>query len=136
MSAGTRWVLGSFCAVLVTAMLSISGTMFFFTWQPRPSVSLTTKLDGSWEMINREFDARVRTRFPIGSTEVDMTRELQREGFTRDDWSFVIGQGAEAKATRREDRFICRQAAYIYWRADPRGRLISIRGTYRVERCR
>lgn len=116
-------------------MLSIFGTMFVFTWQPRPDVPLTTKLDGSWEMINREFDARVRTRFPVGSTEVDMTRELQREGFTRDDWSFVIGQGAEAKATRREDRVMCRQAAYIYWRANPQGRLTSIRGSYRVERC-
>lgn len=135
MSAEMRWVLGICSAVLITAIISIVGTVVFFIGQPRPSVPLTTRLDGSWETMNSEFDARVRARFPIGSTEHDMARELRGEGFIRDDWSFVITQGAEAKATRREDRVVCRQAAYIYWRANPQGRLTSIRGVYRVEGC-
>ncbi len=135
MSAGMRWVLGVVSAILFTAIISSVGTAVFFIWQPRPDVPLTTKLGGNWEAINREFDSRVRARFPVGSAEVEMARELQREGFTRDDWSFVVAQGAEAKATRREDRIVCRQAANVYWRANPQGRLTSIRGVYRVERC-
>lgn len=135
MSAGVRWVLGICSAVLITAIISIVGTVVFFIGQPRPSVPLTTRLDGGWDTMNSEFDARVRAWFPIGSTERDMVRELQREGFIRDDWSFVIGQGAEARASRREDRIVCHQAAYIYWRANRQGRLTSIRGLYRVEGC-
>lgn len=135
MSASMRGVLGVFSAILFTALISSVGTWIFFVWQPRPDVPLTTSLGGNWEAINREFDTRVRARFPIGSTEYDMARELQREGFTRGDWSFVVAQGTEAIATRREDRVVCRQAAYIYWRATPQGRLTSIRGVYRVERC-
>ncbi len=135
MSAGMRWVLGICCAVVLTAIISVSATVIFFIGQPRPDVPLTASLDGNLDTINSEFDTRVRARFPIGSSEYDMARELQREGFIRDDWSFVVAQRAEAKATRREDRVVCRQAAYIYWRANREGRLMSIRGVYRVERC-
>lgn len=135
MSADMRWVLGIFSAVLITAIVSIVVTVAIFIGQPRPSVPLTAGLDGGWDTINSDFDTRVRVRFPIGSSEVEMARELQREGFIRSDWSFAIADGAEAKATRREDRVICRQAAYIYWRATPQGRLTSIRGVYRVEGC-
>jgi hypothetical protein len=135
MSAGMRRGLIIFSAVLMTAIISFFITAIIFIGQPRPNVPLTTRLGGSWDAMSSEFDSRVRTRFPIGSTESDMARELRREGFIRDDWSFVIGQGAEAKATRREDRVVCRQAAYIFWRADHEGRLTSIRGVYRVEGC-
>lgn len=135
MSSGTRWVFGIGSAVLITAFVSVFGTMALFTAQPMPGVPLTAGLDGSWDTMNSEFDNRVQTRFPMGSSEDEMARELQREGFIRDDWSYFIAPGAEAKAMRREDRIICRQAAYVYWRADPYGRLMSIRGAYRVEGC-
>ena len=135
MSADMRWVLGIFFAVAISVIISIVGTVAFVTWQPNPDVPLTTKLDGNWDTMSSEFDTRVRARFPTGSSEVEMARELQREGFTRNDWFYVLPQGAEAKATRREDRVVCRQAAYIYWRANPQGRVTSIRGVYRVEGC-
>lgn len=130
-----RWVIGGGVAVLITAIVSIAATIFVVVGQPRPDVPLTQGLQGNWDAIDRDFDGRVRKRFPIGSSESEMAGELQREGFIRDDWSFVTRQGAEAKASRREDRVMCRQAAYVYWRADRQGRLTSIRGTYRVEAC-
>lgn len=135
MSTGMRWALIICAAVFVSAAISIVGTMVFVVGQPRHSVPLTAELTGSWDAISNEFDRRVRTRFPLGSSEADMTREIRSEGFTRDDWSFVNPQGLEAKAMRREDRVVCRQAAYIFWRANREGRLISIRGVYRVEGC-
>lgn len=135
MSADMRWALGILCVALVTAIISVVGTVAFVIGQPRPDVPLTANLGADWDTMNNEFNARVRTRFPIGSPEVEMARELQREGFIRRDWSYVIAQGAEAEAMRREDRVVCRQAAYIYWRADRFRRLTSIRGVYRVEGC-
>jgi hypothetical protein len=92
-------------------------------------------LRGSWHSVSSEFNARVKKRFPVGSSEADMAEELRREGFLRNDWSYVNAPAAEAEAMRREDGFPCNQAAYVYWRADISGKLTGIRALYREEGC-
>ncbi|MGA7713656.1 MAG: hypothetical protein WCA81_17290 [Rhizomicrobium sp.] len=102
MSADMRWVLGIFSAVLITAIVSIVVTVAIFIGQPRPSVPLTAGLDGGWDTINSDFDTRVRVRFPIGSPEVEMARELQREGFIRTAglFSSLMGESGKPQLAR------------------------------------
>jgi hypothetical protein len=117
------------------SVVSIFGTLVVVAVQPRPSVPLTTDLHGKWAAVSREFNRRVTSRFPVGSSESKMTSELRREGFSRDDWNYANAQGDEGKAMRREDGFPCAQAAYVYWRADDKGRLAAIRGVFQEEGC-
>jgi hypothetical protein len=103
--------------------------------QPRHAraVALTAGLHGKWETVSNEFDRRVKANFPIGIPVGQMGADLQREGFSRQDRDSSIVQ--EHAAMRREDSFACRQAAYVYWRADGEDQLTAIRGEYREEGC-
>jgi hypothetical protein len=62
-----------------------------------------------------------------------MGAELQRQGFSRQNWDSSIEQ--EHDATRREDNFVCRQAAYVHFRVDSEDRLTAIKGEHREEGC-
>jgi hypothetical protein len=129
-----RWTLRIGIGAAISAV-SILGTLVYVAVQPKPSVPLTADLHGEWAAVSREFNRRVTNRFPVGSSETHMTDELQREGFSRDDWSYANVKGGEAKAMRREDGIPCAQAAYVFWRADATGRLTAIRGVYQEEGC-
>uniref|UniRef100_UPI0035CA4EA2 hypothetical protein n=1 Tax=uncultured Sphingomonas sp. TaxID=158754 RepID=UPI0035CA4EA2 len=80
-----------------------------------------------------DFDRRLKSRFPLGSSEVAITTELRKEGFIRDDWTLSVA--AEHEAIRQENSWPCNQAAHVYWRADASGVLKNIRGLYREEGC-
>jgi hypothetical protein len=129
-----RWALYLIAAILI-ATLSVFGTLLFVELEPRPAVPLTARLSGEWSDVSRAFDGRVRKQFPVGSSEANMASELKGEGFSRSDWSFANSEGKDAVAVRREDNFVCRQAAYVYWRADALGHLTAVRGEYREEGC-
>jgi hypothetical protein len=99
-------------------------------------VPLTMGLGGEWAVVSKEFDRRVKAAFPLGSSVSDMGQELSRQGFIRQDWTdWTIISSQEHKAMRREDFIPCNKAAYVYWRADKEGKLISIRGEYNEEGC-
>jgi hypothetical protein len=133
MSRLARWSLSLIAIALVSA-ISIFETVVYMTLpRPKPEVPLTAGLSGEWATISTEFDRRVRSRFPMGSPESEMGAELQRQAFSRQDWT--SSDDLEHEAMRREDFIPCRQAAYIYWRADSAGRIIAIRGLYREEGC-
>lgn len=91
----------------------------------KPLASLTIGLQGPWEAVSAEFDKRVQTKFPLGTSEKDMEDELQRQGFSH----------LKGEAIRREDDFVCNKAAYVHWQADKQGYLTSINGSYREEGC-
>jgi hypothetical protein len=133
MSALTRWSLSLIAIVLVSA-ISIFGTVVYMTLpRPKPQVQLTAGLSGEWATINTEFDRRVRSRFPVGSPESEMGAELQKQGFSRQDWT--SSDDLEHEAMRREDFIPCGKAAYIYWHADGQGHITAIKGQYRQEGC-
>jgi len=134
LSPQVRWTLRIGIGAAISS-ISILGTLAYVAVQPKPSVPLTTDLHGEWATVSREFNRRVTSRFPVGSSEHKMTDELRREGFSRDDWNYANAKGDEAKAMRRKDGFPCAQAAYVYWRADGMGRLTAVKGVYQEEGC-
>jgi len=98
-----------------------------------PPAALTTGLSGKWSVVSGEFDRRVKAAFPVGTPIGQMAADLQRQGFTRQDWD--SSNDEEHEAVRREDNIVCRQAAYVHWRTDGEGRLTAVRGTYEEEGC-
>jgi Flp pilus assembly pilin Flp len=125
-------LLAGFAVIVAVAAVSIVGTMTAEKLVPTPKVPLTTGLSGSWSSVNSEFNRRVTTAFPPGSFEADMGRELMRQGFSRMDWASTE---TEHEAVRREDNWVCRQAAHIYWRGDVSGRISAVRGEYSEAGC-
>jgi hypothetical protein len=100
----------------------------------KPDAPLTAELKGAtWAEESAAFERRLRIRFPTGSGEQLMSRELRRQGFKQVDWGGATG--VEHEAERREDDFVCNRAAYVFWRADASGQLTSVRGEYREEGC-
>ena len=136
MHSAFRWSL-RVLLIIVVAGFSSMATMFYLTFRPHPKVPLTNDLapghKGTWSEVSAGFDSRLKTQFPIGSSESAMANELRKEGFTRDDWKSSVDD--EHEAVRREDNWVCNQAAHVYWRADASGILSAIRGVYREEGC-
>ncbi len=121
--------------ILLVVGLSVGSTLLWLQLEklsPR-SVPLTVGMTGDWTTVTKRFDARVRQRFPIGSSESDMGNALSQQGFSQVDWGGATG--TEHEAVRREDNFVCRVAARIHWRATADGRLTSVRGSYNEEGC-
>ena len=129
-----RWLLRLAIVAAIVAV-SVMGTIFVTALQPTPSVPLTADLSGAGDTASKEFNRRIVTRFPVGSSEAAMTTELRYEGFVRDDWSYANPDKDEALAVRRESIFPCANVAYVSWRASANGRLTAIRGDYGVEAC-
>ena len=84
--------------------------------------------------MSAELDRRVRESFPIGSAMSQVEAKLENQGFYPSIKGGLAMRG-ETFRVRREDKFPCDQAAYVYWRADGNERLTSIRGDYREEGC-
>ncbi|MCW0181887.1 MAG: hypothetical protein OJI70_08950 [Zavarzinia sp.] len=99
----------------------------------RPQADLTAGLRGNWNDSSAQFDRRVKAAFSVGMPVERMFIELQRQEFTRADWSNSIED--EHDAVRREDNLFCKIAAHVYWRADDEHRLTAVRGTYHEVGC-
>lgn len=133
-----KWA-GLICAALLIALVSSCATMLEL-WDPnalqKSNSTLTARLGGqTWEASSKEFDRRVKARFPVGTAESTMTLELRRQGFRRQDWSYEKHDDDEATAFRSENNFVCNQGAFVYWRADAAGNITTIRGEYRELGC-
>jgi hypothetical protein len=120
--------------VLAVSAVSILGTVVWIALRPQyEEVPLTKGLRGDWSGISTELERRARLKFPIGSSVLSMGEELRREGFSRQDWNTSVDD--EHVARRQENDVVCNKAAYIFWRADDKGRVTAIRGLYREEGC-
>ncbi|WP_308813960.1 hypothetical protein [Sphingomonas sp. GV3] len=95
----------------------------------RPSSSLTTDLPSAWSDASSQFDKRVKTRFPIGSSARNLTDELGAEGF-KPTW---FEAGGEDGAKRDEGSFVCNIAARVFWRVGQNGAVSAIHGTFNEE---
>lgn len=117
-----RWATWSASALLL-AMASF-GAGRFSGFRPLPEIVAT--LPGDESEFSREFDSRIRERFPIGSSEDKLAAFLANEGFFPD-WrrrdapnaSFFVQNG-----------LICRKIIRVFWRADASGVLTEVRGSY------
>jgi len=140
MSHWQKWA-GLFCAALLVAFVSSCST-FFALWDPQgytppqPKSVLTEGLGGrTWEEASREFDRRIKARFPPGTPENAMALELRHQGFKRQDWSYQKHGDEMATAFRSENNLVCNQVAFVDWRADSDGMIAAIRGEYRELGC-
>ena len=110
-------------SALLLAIVSF-GAGRFSSFRPLPEIVAT--LPGDESEFSREFDGRVRERFPIGSSEDKLLAFLANENFFPD-WrrrdnsnsSFFVQSG-----------LICRKIVRVFWRADAAGVLTDVRGTY------
>jgi len=128
-----RWILLIVGAVVISA-ISIVGTLVWAALQMEPKpVPLTKDLSGTWAQMGSELTKRVQKSFPVGSSVSDMASELRKQGFVRQDWTTSLNEEHEAR--RDENSWVCDQAAYVFWRADDKGRLTAVRGQYREEGC-
>lgn len=139
MGRGDTWVMRIGMALIV-AIASAGLTLWVTGWSltsppPKPASALTENLGGKWADINKEFDRRVRTRFPVGTKETTMTGELGRQGFERRDWNYRKLNNEEAVAFRSENSVVCNQGAFVYWRTDQSGNIAAIRGEYLEMGC-
>jgi hypothetical protein len=113
-------------SALLLAIVSF-GAGRFSSYRPLPEIVAT--LPGDESDFSREFDGRIRERFPIASSEDKLVDFLGSEGFFPD-WrrrdksnsSFFVQSG-----------LICQKIVRVFWRADAAGVLTDVRGTYESE---
>ena len=77
------------------------------------------------------FDARVRARFPTGTSVPELANALRAEGF-EPTWYEPDG---EFSAARNEGNIVCNIMARVYWRVGKDNVVTAIRGKYREEGC-
>ena len=79
------------------------------------------------------FNSRLRQRFPMATTETDLTRELRLEGFQLDpalrapQRRLIFDRRGNAVSDN------CRRTAEVNWSADEAGHLTAISGSYAKE---
>ena len=142
MARGDKWVIRIGLAMII-AVASAVATLWITGWTPikpyvppKPEAALTEHLGGkTWDEASREFDRRVKARFPVGTAESAMTLDLRRQGFERNDWTYRKTDNEEATAYRSESNFICNIGAFVYWRSDQTGNISAIRAEYRQMGC-
>ena len=76
--------------------------------------------------FSREFDDRVRERFPIGSSEDKLLDFLTNENFFPD-WRRRDNSNSSFFV---QSELICQKIVRVFWRADAAGVLTDVRGTY------
>ena len=100
----------------------------FSSFRPFPEIVAT--LPGDESDFSREFDGRIRERFPIGSSEDKLVDFLGSEGFFPD-WRRRDNPNASFFVQRG---LICQKIVRVFWRADTTGALTDVHGSYE-SRC-
>jgi hypothetical protein len=79
-----------------------------------------------------EFERRLRERFPVGSSEAALVRELLAQGFKP---NTAVGAATKRASFQRMGSFpdLARRDACVFWTVDEEGKLASITGHYWVQ---
>jgi hypothetical protein len=89
---------------------------------------LTSNLPTDIAEAAREFDRRVQARFPAGSLETDVVRELSSQGFVR---SADRGDSSSSHVYSFEKgNFPCNFVWNIVWKTDGAGLVTMVNGIY------
>lgn len=110
-------------ATLILAALSFSAGRMTLGARIVPEIVATLPNDES--EFSREFDARVRERFPIGTSQDKLIGYLVGANFVPD-WP----QGGANASMFVFNGLICDRIARVLWRADAAGNLTSVSGAY------
>lgn len=114
--------------VALVVLLAAFGVRIWRADNGVPVPALLQNLEASRDQASQDaFIRRLQDRFPVGSAEADLVRELQVEGFQ------VRAAQREASFDRRSDfNDICRRGGNVHWTADAAGRVGSVTGGYYV----
>ena len=110
-------------ATLILMGLSFGAGRMMLSARIMPEIVATLPNDES--QFSREFDARVRERFPIGSSQDKLIGYLVGADFVPD-WP----QDGGNASLFIFNGLICDRIARVRWRADPAGALTHISGAY------
>ena len=88
--------------------------------------SMVATIPGDEAGFNQEFNNRMRTRFPPGSSE-DALIDYLKSGNFAPDWRRRDGANSSALIL---DGLICQKIIRVQWRADPAGALTDVSGAY------
>jgi hypothetical protein len=82
-----------------------------------------------------DFIERLRSKFPVGTPETELIRELQAEGFgpvVREGEIRTIRPGTPDRkyTTLSIWSFPCERAWWVLWRTDGNGRVTDVTGSY------
>ena len=100
----------------------------FSSFRPFPEIIAT--LPGDESEFSREFDGRIRGRFPIESSEDKLVDFLAKENFFPD-WRRRDNPNASSFV---QSELICQKIVRVFWRAGAAGVLTDVRGSYE-SRC-
>jgi hypothetical protein len=89
-----------------------------------PAIAAT--LPGDEAQFSREFDERIRDRFPVGTSEDALVDYLASEHFAPE-WRRRDGANAAAFVW---SGLLCAKVVRVLWRADATGRLTEVNGAY------
>ena len=93
-------------------------------FHPLPEVAAA--LPGDESEFSREFDGRIRERFPIGSSEDKLIDFLTNEGFLPD----RRRRDNPSTSLFVQSGLICKKIVRVVWEADATGALNEVRGSY------
>jgi hypothetical protein len=110
-------------ATLILAALSFAAGRMTLGARIVPEIVATLPNDES--EFSREFDARVRERFPVGTSQDKLIGYLVGANFVPD-WP----QGGANASMFVFNGLICDRIARVLWRADAAGNLTSVSGAY------
>jgi hypothetical protein len=88
--------------------------------------TLVATLPGDESEFSRQFDERIRARFPLGASEDGLIAYLAAEKFTPE-WR---RRGDANASVFLWNGLICKKVIRVAWRADAAGLLDEIGGTY------
>jgi hypothetical protein len=123
-----RRLLTAFAAVALPASCA-TRVWLWGTATPAPLPNLVAGLRNPLQVGGNDFEKRLHERFPIGSPEFDLIRELWVEGF-----SPATGPQSTRTALWSGDSMVCELNARVNWAADDSGHLITLSGNY-YETC-
>jgi hypothetical protein len=110
-------------ATLVFMALSFAAGRMTLGFRIMPEIVATLPNDES--QFSRELDARLRERFPIGSSQDKLIGYLVGANFAPD-WP----QHDENEGQFTFNGLFCDRTARVHWRADDAGKLTNVGGAY------
>jgi len=76
------------------------------------------------------FDARVKSRFAIGSSETALVSELQREGFRAHRSGGTFASFDHEYTYKASQQLVCNLVWRVDWRADQDGNILDVYGQH------
>jgi hypothetical protein len=108
-------------SILIVCVLSALCWILSVSWGTYPS--LLTNLTWVKGEAQEQLRSRVLAKFPIGSPDSNLIRELEIEGFTIENQGFTIRQ---FKASVHPSGLSCSVKAIVFWRSSSEGKIETV----------